>query len=224
MWVVALAIDYLGPVVIGVGRGWRVAPEHFAERHGLIVLIALGESIIALGVGAGFELDTGVIVGAVLGIVVVSALWWLYFDVAAIFAREEADAGTGLGAAPARAALVQLPPPANGRRAGLFALGLEKTLARRCVAVPAAVAVGLCGGAGLYLLAHIVIPLPNDRPSLSAADDRGRRAARARPGRTRDPGARGARPRERRVLAGRGLGGDPLSGGPVRVRHPELAT
>jgi Bacterial low temperature requirement A protein (LtrA) len=45
VWIVALSIDYLGPVVIGVGRGWRVAPEHFAERHGLIVLIALGESI-----------------------------------------------------------------------------------------------------------------------------------------------------------------------------------
>jgi low temperature requirement protein LtrA len=36
IWLVALAIDYFGPVLIGVGRGWRVAPEHFAERHGLI--------------------------------------------------------------------------------------------------------------------------------------------------------------------------------------------
>ena len=41
VWMVALAIDYLGPAVIGVGRGWRVAPEHFAERHGLIILIAV---------------------------------------------------------------------------------------------------------------------------------------------------------------------------------------
>ena len=73
--------------MIGLGRGWRVAPEHFAERHGLIILIALGESIIAIGLGAGFELDTGVIVASALGIVVVSALWWLYFDVAAILAR-----------------------------------------------------------------------------------------------------------------------------------------
>jgi low temperature requirement protein LtrA len=87
VWVLALAIDYLGPFVIGMGRGWRVAPEHFAERHGLIILIALGESIIAVGVGAGLELDAGVIAAATLGIVVVSALWWLYFDVAAIFAR-----------------------------------------------------------------------------------------------------------------------------------------
>jgi Bacterial low temperature requirement A protein (LtrA) len=43
--------------VIGVGRGWRIAPEHFAERHGLIILIALGESIIAIGAGAGLELE-----------------------------------------------------------------------------------------------------------------------------------------------------------------------
>ena len=44
VWLAALAIDYLGPAVIGVGRGWAIAPEHFAERHGLIILIALGES------------------------------------------------------------------------------------------------------------------------------------------------------------------------------------
>jgi low temperature requirement protein LtrA len=68
-----------------MGRGWQVAPEHFAERHGLIVLIALGESIVAIGVGAGFQLTTGVIVAAALGVVVVSALSWPYFDVAAIF-------------------------------------------------------------------------------------------------------------------------------------------
>jgi low temperature requirement protein LtrA len=86
VWLVALAIDYGGPVMVAVD-GWRIAPEHFAERHALVVLIALGESIIAIGVGAGLELTTGVVVGAALGVVVVSALWWLYFDVAAIFAR-----------------------------------------------------------------------------------------------------------------------------------------
>ena len=62
LWLVALAIDYLGPAVVAL-RGWRIAPEHFAERHGLIILIALGESIVAIGVGAGLELTTGVIVG-----------------------------------------------------------------------------------------------------------------------------------------------------------------
>jgi low temperature requirement protein LtrA len=96
VWVLALAIDYLGPTVLGLGEGWRVAPEHFAERHGLVVLIALGESIIAIGVGAGLQLVTGVIVGVALGIVVVSALWWLYFDVAAIFARTRLAQASGV--------------------------------------------------------------------------------------------------------------------------------
>jgi low temperature requirement protein LtrA len=155
LWIVALAIDYLGPVVIGVGGGWRVAPEHFAERHGLILLIALGESIIAIGVGAGFELVTGVIVGAVLGIVVVSSLWWLYFDVAAIFARRRLQQAKGLELH--RLALhsysyLHLPMVAG---IVLFALGLKTTLGDIGEALETVPAVGLCGGAALYLLGHI---------------------------------------------------------------------
>src|ERR687896_722520 len=155
VWVIALAIDYLGPVVVGVGGGWRVAPEHFAERHGLIILIALGESIIAIGVGAGFELVTGVIVGAALGIVVVSALWWLYFDVAAIFARRRLMQATGLELH--RLALhsysyLHLPMVAG---IVLFALGLKTTLGHVGEELETVPAVGLCGGAALYLLGHI---------------------------------------------------------------------
>jgi low temperature requirement protein LtrA len=155
LWVVALAIDYLGPVVIGAGRGWRVAPEHFAERHALIILIALGESIIAIGVGAGFELVTGVIVGATLGIVVVSALWWLYFDVAAIFGRRRLMQASGLELH--RLALhsysyLHLPMVAG---IVLFALGLKTTLGHVGETLDTVPAVGLCGGAALYLLAHV---------------------------------------------------------------------
>jgi low temperature requirement protein LtrA len=155
VWVVALAIDYLGPVVIGVGQGWQVAPEHFAERHGLIILIALGESIIAIGLGAGFELDTGVLVAAALGIVVVSALWWLYFDVAAIFARRRLMEAKGLELH--RLALhaysyLHLPMIAG---IVLFALGLKTTVDHVGEALDTVPAVGLCGGAALYLLGHI---------------------------------------------------------------------
>ena len=155
VWVFALAIDYLGPVAIGVGRGWRVAPEHFAERYGLIVLIALGESLIAIGVGAGFELDAGVIAAAALGIVVVSALWWLYFDVAALFARRRLSQAEGLELH--RLALhsysyLHLPMVAG---IVLFALGLKTTLGHVGDALDTVSAVGLCGGAALYLLAHI---------------------------------------------------------------------
>jgi low temperature requirement protein LtrA len=155
VWVVALAIDYLGPVVIGGGRGWRVAPEHFAERHGLIILIALGESIIALGVGAGFELDTGVIVAAALGIIVVSALWWLYFDVAAIFARRRLMEARGVELARlARDSYSYLHLPMIAGIV-LFALGLKTTLGHAGEALETVPAVGLCGGAALYLLGHI---------------------------------------------------------------------
>ena len=155
VWMVALAIDYLGPVVIGVGGGWRVAPEHFAERHGLIVLIALGESIIAIGVGAGLELEVGVLAAAALGIVVVSAFWWLYFDVAALIARRRLVQATGL--ALHRLALhaysyLHLPMIAG---VVLFALGLKATVDHVDDALATVPAVALCGGAALYLLGHV---------------------------------------------------------------------
>jgi low temperature requirement protein LtrA len=154
-WVLALAIDYLGPVVIGVGRGWQVAPEHFAERHGLIILIALGESIIAIGLGAGFELGTGALGAAALGIVVVSALWWLYFDVAAIFLRTRLMQATGLELH--RLALnafsyLHLPMIAG---IVLFALGLKTTVGHPGETLDTVPAVALCGGASLYLLGHV---------------------------------------------------------------------
>jgi low temperature requirement protein LtrA len=155
VWVLALAIDYLGPVVIGVGRGWQVAPEHFAERHGLIILIALGESIIAIGLGAGFELGTGALGAAALGIVVVSALWWLYFDVAAIFLRTRLMQATGLELH--RLALnafsyLHLPMIAG---IVLFALGLKTTVGHPGETLDTVPAVALCGGASLYLLGHV---------------------------------------------------------------------
>jgi low temperature requirement protein LtrA len=155
LWLVALAIDYLGPIVIGVGRGWRVAPEHFAERHGLIVLIALGESIIAIGLGAGFELDAGVVVAAALGLVVVSALWWLYFDVASILARGRLLRATGLDLH--RLALhaysyLHLPIVAG---VVLFALGLKTTVADVGEPLETVPAFALCGGAALYLAGHV---------------------------------------------------------------------
>jgi low temperature requirement protein LtrA len=154
VWVVALAIDYFGPAVRGL-RGWWIAPEHFAERHGLVILIALGESIIAIGVGAGLELVPGVMVAAALGIVVVSALWWLYFDVAAIFARSRLMQASGVEQA--RIALhsysyLHLPMIAG---IVLFALGLEAVLHDVAEALDTVPAVALCGGASLYLLGHV---------------------------------------------------------------------
>jgi low temperature requirement protein LtrA len=154
-WVVALAVDYLGPAFNKLD-GWRIAPEHFAERHGLIILIALGESLIAIGVGAGFELVPRVMIAAALGIVVVSALWWLYFDVAAIFQRMRlVQAG---GVEQVREALASFSYLHLPMVAGivLFAFGLEDTLHHVDDTLATVPAAALCGGAALYLLGHVV--------------------------------------------------------------------
>jgi low temperature requirement protein LtrA len=159
LWCVALLLDYLG-VLIGRGQGWRVSAEHFAERHALIVIIALGESIVALGVGArAFELDPGVVVAAILGIVVVSALWWLYFDVAAIIARERLSRATGaVQAELARDGYSYLHLPMVAGIV-LFALGLKKTLEHVGDPLETIPALALCGGIALYLLAHCAFML-----------------------------------------------------------------
>ncbi|WP_448624832.1 low temperature requirement protein A [Geodermatophilus sp. URMC 64] len=83
LWALALIVDYSGVYLLG--GGWRLpAPGHFAERYGLIVIIALGESLIAVGVGASdLPVTVPTIVAALLGLTVSVALWWLYFDVVA---------------------------------------------------------------------------------------------------------------------------------------------
>ncbi|MGH3104054.1 MAG: low temperature requirement protein A [Gaiellaceae bacterium] len=161
LWALALALDYLG-VLVGRGEGWRVAPAHFAERHGLIVIIALGESIVALGVGAGqLSLGVGVVAGALLGIAVVAAMWWAYFDVVAIVAQRRLTQARGAArAAQARDSYSYLHLPMVAGIV-LFALGLKKTLADVDDPLEAVPAVGLCGGLALYLLAHVAFRLRN---------------------------------------------------------------
>jgi low temperature requirement protein LtrA len=83
VWGLALVLDMGEPYLFG-SEGWHLVPGHFAERHGLIVIIALGESIVAIGLGAGSHLTWGIAAAAALGIGVVAALWWTYFDIVAL--------------------------------------------------------------------------------------------------------------------------------------------
>jgi low temperature requirement protein LtrA len=152
-WIAALAIDYGGLFLSGT-RDWYVAPSHFAERHRLIVIIALGESIVALGAGASsLALGADVITGALLGIAVAAALWWAYFDVVATVAERR------LRAAPraeqvriARDSYTYLHLPMI---AGIvvFAFGVKVTLAHAHADLEGVAAAALCGGVALYLLA-----------------------------------------------------------------------
>jgi low temperature requirement protein LtrA len=95
LWALALFLDMGGPYFFG-SEGWKLVPGHFAERHGLIIIIALGESIVAIGVGASHELSLGIATAAVLGVALTAAMWWVYFDVVAIIsARRLAEAEPG---------------------------------------------------------------------------------------------------------------------------------
>ncbi len=86
-WIAVAAISYAGPL-LGHGEGWQISPPHFVERFGQIILIALGESVVAIGIGAqGLALDAGVITAALLGMAAVACLWWAYFDWVIYLAR-----------------------------------------------------------------------------------------------------------------------------------------
>jgi low temperature requirement protein LtrA len=155
VWALALALDMGGPLLID-SSGWRLVPGHFAERHGLIVIIALGESIVAIGVGAEAGVDAGVVAAAALGVVVAGALWWLYFDVVALVAeRRLSNAPEGrVRNEIARDSFSYLHFPMVAGIV-LLALGLKKTLAHVEDPLKVVPAFAMLGGTAIYLLAHV---------------------------------------------------------------------
>jgi low temperature requirement protein LtrA len=165
LWVAALLVDYLG-TALGGASGWRLpAPGHFAERHGLIIIVALGESIVAIGVGvAERPISVPIIIASVLGLLLASAMWWAYFDVSALQGEH------ALSSEPIETR------PRLGRNAYSFAhlplvisvvltaFGVKKVLeyvsdtTDHTLADPlkGVVLAALIGGTVLYLLAHVV--------------------------------------------------------------------
>jgi low temperature requirement protein LtrA len=94
LWVAGFVLHWASPVVTAVG-GFRIRAPHVVERHGLILLIAIGESVVAVGLARrGHGLPAGVIVVALLGLALAAALWWLFFD------GEDERAERSLDAAP----------------------------------------------------------------------------------------------------------------------------
>ena len=155
LWALALLLDMGGPYFFGA-EGWKLVPGHFAERHGLVVIIALGESIVAIGVGASGELDFGIGAAAVLGVALTAAMWWVYFDVVAIVsARRLAEADEGR---------VQNEMARDSYSylhllmvAGivLASLGMKMTIGHATAHLHALPAFALLGGVALYLLGHV---------------------------------------------------------------------
>jgi low temperature requirement protein LtrA len=155
VWALALFLDAGGPFFFG-SEGWKLVPAHFAERHGLIVIIALGESIVAVGVGAQAGVDAGVVAAAVIGTALVAGLWWIYFDVVALVAaRRLAEEPVGRKQNEmARDSYSYLHFPMIAGIV-LVALGLKKTLAHVGDPLATIPDFALLGGTAFYLLGHV---------------------------------------------------------------------
>jgi low temperature requirement protein LtrA len=155
LWGIAPVVGFLGPQLGGLG-GWSVEPSHFAERHGLIVIIAVGESLAAIGFGArNSGLGAGVIVGALLGLVVSVSFWLAYFDFASSGVRRLLAGRQGVQrVAFARDAYTyaHLPMVAGIL---LFAFGMRTVLERVHSHLHLVPAFALCCGCAIYLLAFV---------------------------------------------------------------------
>jgi len=154
LWIAALALDASIAYVRGVS-GFRIHAGHFVERHGLIIIIALGESIVAIGVGAsGLGLGAGIVTAAVLGVALAAALWWAYFDLVRLYAERRLSKVHGIERVKlARDSYSYLHLPMV---AGIVftALGVKKVLAHVGDPLGTVPAVALCGGVALYLFGH----------------------------------------------------------------------
>jgi low temperature requirement protein LtrA len=157
LWVLAVAIDYAGPAGLTRKRLrglQQVAVAHFAERYGLFVIICLGESIVAIGVGArGRALDSALISAVALGLLITIGMWWAYFDRFAAVAEERLrnDADPVLAASDGYSYLHLVIV------AGIitFAVGV-KVLTHGSVSASLAAGprLALCGGVALYLIGN----------------------------------------------------------------------
>jgi low temperature requirement protein LtrA len=159
IWIAALAVGFLGPLFGGTG-GWRLAPAHFVERHGLIVIIAIGESLIAIGLGArSTDLGIGVIAAALLGLVVATSFWLAYFDFFPIRAQQllaERHGAERIALARDAYSYLHLPMVAG---IVLFAFSMKVTLAHVGRDLGTIPAFALCAGPALYLLAFVALRL-----------------------------------------------------------------
>jgi low temperature requirement protein LtrA len=133
-----------------------IAAGHFAERHGLVIIVAIGESIVAIGAGfRGYHLDLGAILVAVLGLCIAYYLWWFYFAVDDTRA-ERVLARTADPKRRARLALQAWGYAHYPMLLGIVVLsvGVKKTVGHAFESLHWGQAIALGGGVALYLLGH----------------------------------------------------------------------
>ncbi|MFD9703770.1 low temperature requirement protein A [Lentzea sp. NPDC059081] len=156
-WAAAVVLMVVSPYVNRRHGEFRIRSAHFVERHGLVVIVALGESIIAIGIGAtGLPLSLQLVVAALLGLALVYALWWCYFgreqdlraehSLAAMSAPDRARAALsafGFAHAPILLGIV------------VVAVGVKKTIGHATEHLYLSGALALGGGAAIFLVGEI---------------------------------------------------------------------
>jgi low temperature requirement protein LtrA len=165
LWLLAIALHVVTSF-LGTGLRFELRVSHFAERHGLLLLVALGESIVAIGAG-GLVLDLRFILAAVLGLILTAALWWLYF------ARDDEVARITMLARPNTAQLRQalggyfyaFIPMLFGII--LLATGIESSIEHLTTRLDTAHAFAFGGGVGLYLIGTIIFRKVSDIPEVT---------------------------------------------------------
>jgi low temperature requirement protein LtrA len=155
LWALAMAVDFASAAAAGRGT-WEVDPGHFAERNGLFVIIALGESIVAIGLGASqAERTSGLLLALVVAFLGAAALWWSYFDRAARAAEEYLKEVQGQERGRfARDAYTLLHFPVV-LGIVLYAVGAEEVVAHPGSLLAAEFRFALTAGVGLLMLAMV---------------------------------------------------------------------
>ena len=166
LWLVALGIDYLGPVFLYRVPGrrklapetWDVETSHFAERFQLFVIIALGESVVLIGATtAELDLDAARITALSLAFAGTAALWWLYFDYVAPIAQRRLELASNRTLL-ARDGYTYLHVVLVAGIIG-WAVGDELVIAHPTDVLPAAEVVVLVAGPAIYLVGHVLFRL-----------------------------------------------------------------
>jgi low temperature requirement protein LtrA len=157
LWLAALVVGLFGPLLTDVG-GWRLEPAHFVERHSLIIIIALGESLIAVGIGTRqTSLGATVVIAALLGLAIATCFWVAYFDFFAIRFRQLLNEQPGAARiALARDAYTYLHLPMVAGIV-LSAFALREAVAQIGHDLATVPAVALCGGSALYIAGYVAL-------------------------------------------------------------------
>lgn len=153
LWTLAALLLWVTPWFTSM-EGFVVAPEHFVERHGLVVIVALGESIVVIGAAADLELDAGLVLAVLLALALTASLWWLYFS-------DEGSVEAAMQAVPSerrpRLALTAFGYWHYGLLLGVVALaaGLKKAVGDAYDPLAGLIAVELAVGVALFVACEI---------------------------------------------------------------------